>query len=133
VLIIAAALSVQDPRERPMEKQDPADEAHRKFRDERSDFLSFLKLWDFYHGQSEHLSTSKLRKMCQANFLSFVRMREWHDVHQQLHALVGEMGLTHGSRGHSQSRPDPERRSAKPQAAGRGARRGKQRDRRPAR
>jgi ATP-dependent helicase HrpA len=133
VLIIAAALSVQDPRERPLEKQDAADEAHRKFRDERSDFLSFLKLWDFYHGQSEHLSTSKLRKMCQANFLSFVRMREWHDVHQQLHALVGEMGLTHGSRGHSQSRPDPERRSAKPQAAGRGARRGKQRDRRPAR
>jgi ATP-dependent helicase HrpA len=133
VLIIAAALSVQDPRERPMEKQDAADDAHRKFRDERSDFLSYLKLWDFYHEQAEHLSTSKLRKMCQANFLSFVRMREWHDIHQQLHALVGELGLTHGTRNQRRSQPDPERRSAKPQAAGRGGRRGKQRDRRPAR
>ena len=94
VLIIASALSVQDPRERPMDKQDAADEAHRKFKDERSDFIGYLKLWDFYHTQAEHLSTSKLRKLCQANFLSFVRMREWHDVHQQLHALVSEMGLT---------------------------------------
>ncbi len=94
VLVIAAALSVQDPRERPLDKQDAADEAHRKFRDERSDFLGFLKLWAFYHEQAGHLSTSKLRKMCQANFLSFVRMREWHDVHQQLHAMVGELGLS---------------------------------------
>jgi ATP-dependent helicase HrpA len=94
VLIIASALSVQDPRERPLDQQQAADEAHRKFKDERSDFLGYLKLWDLYHGQAEHLSTSKLRKMCQANFLSFVRMREWHDVHQQLHEVVGELGLT---------------------------------------
>src|SRR5687768_4041215 len=79
VLVIASALAVQDPRERPLDKQEAADEAHRKFRDERSDFLGFLKLWDFYHGQAEHLSTNKLRKLCQANFLSFVRMREWQD------------------------------------------------------
>jgi ATP-dependent helicase HrpA len=94
VLIIASALSVQDPRERPLDKQEAADEAHRKFKDERSDFIGYLKLWDFYHTQAAQLSTSKLRKLCQTTFLSFVRMREWHDVHQQLHALVSEMGLT---------------------------------------
>ncbi|MGB7161022.1 MAG: ATP-dependent RNA helicase HrpA, partial [Tepidisphaeraceae bacterium] len=98
VLVIAAALSVQDPRERPMDKQEAADAAHAQFRDENSDFVGFLKLWQFYHGQAEQLSHSKLRKMCQTNFLSFVRMREWHDIHQQLHGLVGEMGLQRGPR-----------------------------------
>jgi ATP-dependent helicase HrpA len=93
VLVIAAALSIQDPRERPLEKQKEADQAHAAFRDENSDFLSFLKLWEWYHQQARHLSTSKLRKACQASFLSFVRMREWHDIHQQLHALVTEMAL----------------------------------------
>ena len=93
VLIIAAALSVQDPRERPMDQQEAADAAHQKFRDPKSDFLSYLKLWNWYHEQAASLSTSKLRKLCQENFLSFVRLREWHDVHGQLHAIVGEMGL----------------------------------------
>jgi ATP-dependent helicase HrpA len=94
VLIIAAALSVQDPRERPMDKQEQADTAHARFRSETSDFLTFLNLWSFYHEQAKHLSTNKLRKLCKENFLSFTRMREWHDIHQQLHALTGEMGLT---------------------------------------
>ena len=67
--------------------------AHRKFRDDSSDFLGYLKLWDFYREQAKHLSTSKMRKLCQTNFLSFVRMREWHDVHNQLKEVVGEMGL----------------------------------------
>jgi ATP-dependent helicase HrpA len=98
VLIIAAALSVQDPRERPMDKQDAADAAHAPFRDENSDFIGFLKLWNFYHEQAEQLSHGKLRKMCQTNFLSFVRMREWHDIHHQLRELAGEMGLQRGSR-----------------------------------
>jgi ATP-dependent helicase HrpA len=93
VLVIAAALSVQDPRERLMDKANEADEAHRKFRDDSSDFLGFLRLWDFFHDQAKHLSGSKLRKLCQANFLSFVRMREWHDVHNQLKEVVAEMGL----------------------------------------
>src|SRR3546814_20094408 len=62
-----AALSVQDPRERPMDKQEAADTAHAQFRDENSDFVGFLKLWNFYHAQAEHLSHSKLRKMCQTN------------------------------------------------------------------
>ncbi|MCC6677597.1 MAG: ATP-dependent RNA helicase HrpA [Phycisphaerales bacterium] len=93
VLVIASALSVQDPRDRPLEKQGEADAKHEQFRDERSDFIAFLKLWDFFHDRQRHLSGSKLRKSCKENFLSFVRLREWHDVHQQLHAVLGEMGL----------------------------------------
>ena len=91
VLIIAAALSIQDPRERPMDAQDAADQAHAHFRDEQSDFLSYLHLWNLFHRQMKNLSGSKLRKWCRENFLSFVRMREWHDVHQQLHSAVNEM------------------------------------------
>jgi ATP-dependent helicase HrpA len=93
VLIIAAALSVQDPRERPMEMQDAADQAHAKFRDEQSDFLSYLHLWKAFHHQMKHLSGSKLRRWCKENFVSFVRMREWHDIHQQLHSTLTEMKL----------------------------------------
>ena len=93
VLIIASALSVQDPRERPLDRQEEADIAHGKFRDESSDFLSFLKLWDFYHDSSRELSTNKLRKLCQQNFMSFVRMREWHDIHQQLLQIITEHGM----------------------------------------
>jgi ATP-dependent helicase HrpA len=98
VLIIASALTVQDPRERPMDKQEQADAAHAKFKDETSDFLGYLKLWDWYHENLKHLSQSKMRKLCQENFLSYVRLREWHEVHQQLHSLVTEMGLHHAAR-----------------------------------
>jgi len=91
VLIIASALTVQDPRQRPMDQQEAADAAHAKWRDETSDFLSYLLLWKAYHEHAEHLSTSKLRKWCEGNFLSYVRLREWHDVHQQLKAMIGEM------------------------------------------
>jgi len=89
---------VQDPRERPIDKQEQADAAHLKFVDETSDFLGYLKLWDWFHASREKLSQNKLRKLCQENFISYVRMREWHDVHQQLHALVTEMGLAAGQR-----------------------------------
>jgi ATP-dependent RNA helicase HrpA len=93
VLIIASALSIQDPRERPMDKQQAADEAHSKYKDERSDFLAFLKLWDLYHDKKKHLTQNKLRKYCRDNFLSFMRLREWHEIHQQLHVQVTQMGL----------------------------------------
>ena len=96
VLIIASALTVQDPRERPMDKQEAADTAHAHFRHEASDFLTFLNLWSVYHQHVEHLSQSKLRKWCQQSFLSYVRMREWHDIHQQLKALVTETGMAKG-------------------------------------
>ncbi len=91
VLIIAAALSVQDPRERPLDKQEAADAEHAEFRDEHSDFLSFLKLWEWYNREAKQLSSNKLRRACQGRFLSYTRMREWHDIHEQLRELLGEM------------------------------------------
>lgn len=92
-LVIVAALAIQDPRERPLDKQQAADEKHRRFRDEQSDFLALLKLWDYYHEQARQLSKNQLRTLCQSDFLSFVRMREWHDLHQELLGRVTEMGL----------------------------------------
>jgi len=93
VLIIASALSVQDPRDRPSDKADEADAAQEVFKDEHSDFVSFLKLWEQYHESAKHLSHSKLRAWCRDRFISYVRMREWHDVHNQLATIAGEMGL----------------------------------------
>ena len=94
VLVIAAALSVQDPRDRPLEKQGSADAAHLQFQDERSDFLSFLKMWAFFDDALKHRkSNRKLAEACREHFLSFPRLREWRDIHGQLHALVAEMGL----------------------------------------
>jgi ATP-dependent helicase HrpA len=93
VLVIAAALSVQDPRERPLAAQEAADHAHRKWASERSDFLAFLKLWNFVHERIEHKkSNRKLTDELHANFLSARRVREWRDVHSQLATLVAELG-----------------------------------------
>ncbi len=94
VLVIAAALEVQDPRDRPADKRGAADAAHEPFTDARSDFLFFLNLWRFYHDQRRKLSHSKLRKACTQNFINYLRMREWADVHQQLARLAREVGLT---------------------------------------
>ncbi|MFG0285639.1 MAG: ATP-dependent RNA helicase HrpA [Phycisphaerales bacterium JB039] len=102
VLIIAAALSVQDPRERPHEKAQQADEAHRRFAHESSDFLTLLNLWRFFHEQQEALSGSRLRKLCQANFLHFMRLREWQDIQRQLRGMAVEMKL------HINHEPAPE-------------------------
>jgi ATP-dependent helicase HrpA len=93
VLVIAAALSVQDPRERPLDKADAADFHHARFKDDSSDFVSYLKLWDYFHNRVEHLSRSQLRKLCKAEFLSYVRLREWHEVHRQLRQIVAELSL----------------------------------------
>lgn len=98
VLVIAAALELQDPRDRPIDKQQAADEAHAKFQDSNSDFMSYLKLWDFYHKVRSGASRSQLRKACQQNFLSYNRMREWVDIHHQLSELVAEVGLKPGKR-----------------------------------
>lgn len=85
VLIIAAGLSIQDPRERPVDRLDTAATAHRRFHDDRSDFLSLLNIWTAYHDTWESLKTqSQLRKFCRAHFLSYLRMREWRDIHAQL-------------------------------------------------
>lgn len=90
VLIIAAALSVQDVRERPLDAAEQADAAHARFRDERSDFLSLLKLWQAFHAKQRELSGSKLRKWCKENFLSYVRVREWMEVHRQLRQITAD-------------------------------------------
>ena len=93
VLIIASALSVQDPRERPPEAQEAADQAHRRLADDKSDFLSFVKLWKFVHERIEHKkSNKKLTEDLKSHFLSPRRVREWKDVHSQLTSLVGELG-----------------------------------------
>ncbi|MBZ0093299.1 MAG: ATP-dependent RNA helicase HrpA, partial [Sulfuricellaceae bacterium] len=94
VLVIAAALSVQDPRDRPMERQQAADQAHRRFADEQSDFLAFQHLWTFYDEALKHQkSKRKLMDLCRDNFLSYSRMREWREIHGQLHTQAVEMGL----------------------------------------
>ena len=93
VLIIAAVLSLQDPRERPLERAGAADAAQLKFDDEKSDFLSWLKLWKFYQEALAHKkSNRKLMDLCREHFLSYNRMREWLDIHSQLHTFVAEMG-----------------------------------------
>jgi ATP-dependent helicase HrpA len=93
VLIIAAALSVQDPRDRPLEAQDAADNAHKKFADEKSEFQSYLKIWKWFEDAIEHKKTNRqLMDNCRANFLSQLRLREWRDVHSQLLTLVRELG-----------------------------------------
>jgi len=93
LLIIVAALSVQDPKLRPHEQQAAADLKHRQFADEHSDFPGWLKLWQWHAEQSRHLSRSKLRKLCTESFLSHVRLREWHDLHGQLLGVVRELGM----------------------------------------
>jgi ATP-dependent helicase HrpA len=90
VLVIASALEVQDPRERPLDKQEAADACHASFSDERSDFIGHLKLWEFYHKLKNELSRNQLRKACRQNFLSFNRMREWLDIHRELMGLVAQ-------------------------------------------
>jgi ATP-dependent helicase HrpA len=93
VLIIAAALAAQDPRERPLEKQEAADACHAQRADDQSDFVAYLKLWDFYHKLKSELSRNQLQKACRQNFLSANRMREWLDVHRELLELVEQSGL----------------------------------------
>ena len=84
VLVVVSALAVQDPRDRPAEKRAQADQAHARFNHPRSDFLSWLNLWKYYEEQRQALSQNQFRKLCQREFLSFLRLREWREVHAQL-------------------------------------------------
>ena len=93
LLIIAAGLSIQDPRERPLDQQDAAAAAHKRFADPQSDFLTLLKIWDAVHDEWERLRTqNQRRRFCKANFLSYLRMREWQDLYTQLHDALEELG-----------------------------------------
>lgn len=95
LMIIASALGAQDPRVRPPEQQQAADEAHRRMMfgpEEQSEFTAWLKLWAWYDEAMKHNSSRKLTQLCQKHFLSILRLREWRDIHGQLHTLAGELG-----------------------------------------
>ncbi|CAK0740565.1 ATP-dependent RNA helicase HrpA [Gammaproteobacteria bacterium] len=95
VLTIASALSIQDPRERPLARRDAADEKHRRFHDERSDFVAWLKLWEFYGKVlDDKLSKNAMRRFCHEHFLSYNRMLEWSDLRAQLADVAAELKLT---------------------------------------
>jgi ATP-dependent helicase HrpA len=97
VLIIAAALSIQDPRERPADSQQAADTAHRRFAQPESDFLTFVALWDYLAERQRDLSGSAFRRLCRAEFLNYLRVREWQDLHGQLQSLAADLGITANS------------------------------------
>ncbi|MEE1790831.1 ATP-dependent RNA helicase HrpA [Streptomyces sp. BE308] len=93
VMVIAAALSIQDPRERPSEKQTQADQQHARFRDETSDFLAFLNLWRYIREQQKERGSSSFRRMCKQEYLNFLRIREWQDIYAQLRTVAKQMGM----------------------------------------
>lgn len=93
VMIVASALSAQDPRERPADKQQAADQMHRRFWEDHSDFLALVKLWDYFDQQRQELSQNQLRRQCQKEFLNYVRWREWRDVHHQLNLVAKRLNL----------------------------------------
>ncbi|BBC34475.1 ATP-dependent helicase HrpA [Streptomyces graminofaciens] len=93
VMVIAAALSIQDPRERPADKQAQADQQHARFKDETSDFLAFLNLWRYVREQQKERGSSSFRRMCKQEYLNFLRIREWQDIYSQLRTVAKQMGI----------------------------------------
>jgi len=111
VLIITAALSIQDPRERPADTRDAADAMHRRFAEPGSDFLAFLTLWDYLREQQRQLSSSAFRRMCRREYLHFLRVREWQDLYTQLQQAARDVGVVigrdRGARRDDSERPRP--------------------------
>ena len=97
VIVIAAALSLQDPRERPVEHQAQADQQHARFKAEGSDFLTWLNLWRYLREQQKELSSSAFRRMCKREYLNYLRVREWQDFESQLRRVCKEMGVEAGA------------------------------------
>ncbi len=93
ILVIVAAMSIQDPRERPVDKQQVATQMHQRFADPTSDFLSYLNLWNYLREQQDTLSSSAFRRLCKSEFLHYLRIREWQDLHSQLRRVVKGMGI----------------------------------------
>ncbi|MER8086509.1 ATP-dependent RNA helicase HrpA [Streptomyces sp. NPDC058316] len=93
VMVIAAALSIQDPRERPSDKQTQADQQHARFKDETSDFLAFLNLWRYIREQQKERGSSSFRRMCKQEYLNFLRIREWQDIYAQLRTVAKQMDI----------------------------------------
>jgi ATP-dependent helicase HrpA len=96
VLVIAAALSIQDPRERPTDHEQAAQQSHARFADPNSDFIAFLNLWRYLTEQRNALSSNQFRKMCRTEFLNYLRVREWQDLHGQLRQITRNLGMTPG-------------------------------------
>ncbi|MFI7540693.1 ATP-dependent RNA helicase HrpA [Actinoplanes sp. NPDC049599] len=94
VMVITAALSIQDPRERPADKQQQADEKHGRFADKESDFFSYLNLWNYLREQQRELSGNQFRRLCRSEFLNYLRVREWQDIYSQLRQVARTLGLT---------------------------------------
>lgn len=101
LLIIAAALSIQDPRERPAEKKQQADQKHAEFRDEESDFITLLNVWNSFEEARQELSGNQLKQYCKKHFLNYMRMREWRDVHYQLRLQCKDLKLKENENGAS--------------------------------
>jgi ATP-dependent helicase HrpA len=98
VLVITSALSIQDPRERPAETRDAADAMHARFAEPGSDFLALANLWEYLNERQAELSASAFRRLCRREYLHYLRVREWQDVHGQLREAARETGARHGSR-----------------------------------
>ena len=107
VMAIVAGLSIQDPRERPLEKRPQADQAHARFVDKTSDFLTLLNLWNYLREKEKELSGNQFRRLCKAEYLNFLRVREWFDVYRQLKRMAKPLGLVVGRREHEPARHPP--------------------------
>ncbi|MEE2568369.1 ATP-dependent RNA helicase HrpA [Pseudarthrobacter sp. J64] len=94
VMILAAALTIQDPRERPQDKQQLAAEKHNRFRDEKSDFTGYLNLWNYLQEKQQELSSSAFRRLCRNEFINYLRVREWQDLFAQLRQLARPLGIS---------------------------------------
>lgn len=122
VLIIVAALSIQDVRERPAEHQQAADTKHARFTVENSDFLAYLRLWEYLNGQRKSLSSNQFRRMCREEFLHYLRIREWQDLHGQLRTITRGLGWS----AHADSSDPAEPSGASPSRRGGSGRRPQQ-------
>ena len=111
VLIIVSALATVDARERPMDKQQAADEKHAAFSDSDSDFIFYLKLWDAYHDVKQAQSSNQLRKWCKKNYINWMRMREWIDTHSQVRRMLKDLGFSLGNRLMMNEHQQPEKKS----------------------
>src|SRR5690242_18350152 len=96
VLVIAAALAIQDPRERPSDNREAADASHARFAEPGSDFLALVTLWDYLRDRQRELSSSAFRRLCRREYLHYLRIREWQDVHAQLRQTARDLGIPDG-------------------------------------
>ena len=92
-LIICSVLAIQDPKEKPHDKQQAANQAHKLFEDKDSDFVSYFNLWNALEAERQQLTSNQFRKFCQKNYISYLRYREWRDLHRQLHLILKELKM----------------------------------------